>query len=562
MINGDPPEWPCPVPGQTCTVLVLGHGENAAAVVTEVRATLTSETGPRRFLPAGPTSIDERTLNHYEDTLVPLLRAIAESLDMDLPHFRISFSNLNVSASQDRGVHIAGFSADVAVFLACLSAFLKIPTLPGIVATGHIASVDAGIRMVKNLPAKIRAVCRSRNSTTLLYPDLDTDDSLAVLTPDEHTAIHEAIISGQDHVKLKAVGTVDQLLKAAFSESDLVVGSLHHDYFSDGASLGSVAPGVQVLKGNLAARFWFSLEASCHRYDNATIRNILEARVQYQLRIQAYPQGFGRQLYHLIAALPPSTRTIHIRFPVLRPEDALSMVRLAAPSDLNDLRQFLDAVSGDHFSATLVGKNSVSPSSPPGSSALQEALDTLLNEIDEETFGSKTGKHLDMARGTFFLEKITVQTNQECMEIVTSFYLHMQRYAREVPDMPDSEGLAAEADELFERTFARRGGTKAAFAEARTGVHGGLRLILDLLVNQVRMEEFAKYANFVFRRILGSLEYEDQVRLVELFMKRLAPHLPEEVLSSPPEQFVEHVEILLRAYVQAMGQVKQLLKSI
>jgi len=550
-----------PSAGQVPTVLALGHGENAVAVVTEILVTPVSEKSGGDFIPAGPTSIEDHTLRHYQETIVPLLRAIASDLHMNFPQFRISVSNLNVSASQDRGMTIGGFSADAALFLACVSALLDMPTVPGIVATGHIASIDGGIRMVKNLPAKMRAVRRSETITAFLYPDPEADDSLSAIAPDEHTAIQEAILSARDHLKLVAIRNVDQLLQASFSETDLIVSSLNHGYFSSDGLMDLAAPGVQVLKGNLPERFWSSLETAFHRHDCVAVINLLEARVQFQLREPAYPQGFGRQLYHLVAALPPSTRDFHVRFPLLSSQDALSLVKLATASDLNDLRQFLDAVSGDHLPSRLADLGSASPSSLLDPPASNEVLETLLNEIDEEVLRRKIGNDIDAARGRFLLEKITVQTNQECMDTVTSFYLHMQRHSRDVLDTPDAERVAAEADELFEKTFAPRGGTKAAFAEARTGVHGGLRLILDLLVNQFKVDEFEKHTSLAFKRMSEALEYEERLALVKAFMKRLEPYLPEEVLSSPPERYVEHVEVLIRAYVQAMSQVKQLLRS-
>ena len=550
----------CPSAGQVSTVLVLGHGESAVAVATEIRATPTSEHTHGHLIPAGPASIDERTLHHYQDTLVPLLRAIADYLHVNLPQFRISVSNLNVSASQDRGVSIAGFSADAAVLLACLSALLEIPTVPGIVATGHIASTDGGIRMVKNLPAKIRAACHSERSTMFLYPDPDADDSLSALAPEEHTVIQEAILSARDHLELVPLRSVDQLLQASFFETDLIVSGLNHGYFSADNLSGVATPGVRVLQGNLPDRFWPSLETAFHRHDSVAVSNLLEARIQFQLRGSAYPQSFGKRLYHLVAALPPSTRDFHVRFPLLSSEDALFLVKLATASDLNDLHRFLEAVSGEHFPSKATDFGPIV--SPGKSTSSNNALDSLLNEIDEVVLGRKIGNDIDLARGTFLLEKITVETNQECKDIVNAFYLHMQRHCSIVLDTPDPQKIAAEAGAFFEKTFARRGGTQAAFAEARTGARGGLRLILDLLANQFKGDEQEKRAGFVIKKMYTDLKYEERVALIQAFIDRVKPYLPEEVLSSPPARYVHEAEVLIRAYVRAMNEVKQLVRAI
>ena len=122
--------------------------------------------------------------------------------------------------------------------------------------------------------------------------------------------------------------------------------------------------------------------------------------------------------------------------------------------------------------------------------------------------------------------------------------------------MKPVQAFGAEAFALLERTFMHDGGgVKAALLEARTGIKGGMRYILDALTEQFKKEEREKEVNRVLLEALDPLDWESQVAFIKALMGRLSGHLPEDIMNQPPERYANHVHLLSKTYVESMDQL-------
>ena len=119
-----------------------------------------------------------------------------------------------------------------------------------------------------------------------------------------------------------------------------------------------------------------------------------------------------------------------------------------------------------------------------------------------------------------------------------------------------------EALDLVERAFDTAGGWKGAFAEARDGVHGGLRAVLDAMTQCHKHGEQAKRVRLVLRGALDPLDWDGKVALMGALMDRLAPHLPPELVAQPPESLAKHYELVVQAYVSSFEKVRALLRCL
>ena len=155
-----------------------------------------------------------------------------------------------------------------------------------------------------------------------------------------------------------------------------------------------------------------------------------------------------------------------------------------------------------------------------------------------------------------------MQSNEEFLDVVTAFYLHMARHVSGVEEPPARARAAGEAYALLERAFAQKGGVGAACAEARDGVRGGLRVLLDTLTAQFKTEEQEKHVNMVFKEALSTMEYPERLAVVTALVEHLGPHLPAEIRSSPPDRYVQKVDILVRIYVQSLDTVKGMFRNL
>jgi len=153
-----------------------------------------------------------------------------------------------------------------------------------------------------------------------------------------------------------------------------------------------------------------------------------------------------------------------------------------------------------------------------------------------------------------------VKSNEEFHDVVTGFYLHLERHMHPVSESVDMNRVRDDAVALVERTFADKGGVDAAMNEAGDAIHGGMKFILDCLTEQFKAECQSKHVNRVIRDTLGPLNREARVSFMSALLKRLSSHLPHEITMGQPERFVEHYDIIVKAYVKSLDKINEVFR--
>ena len=189
-------------------------------------------------------------------------------------------------------------------------------------------------------------------------------------------------------------------------------------------------------------------------------------------------------------------------------------------------------------------------------------LQSILSEISAEALTNIIGLPIDSARAAYIMDSVTVRSHEEFNDTITSFYLHLARHTRKLSDPANVNAASGDAIALLERTFSKKGGLQAALAEARTGVNGGLRFVLDMMTEQYKREEEEKHVNSILKTALDQKDFESKVDLMRALIQRLEPHLDPEILSQPAERFAEHYEDIIKAYLQSMDRLNSIMRSL
>jgi len=550
--------------GQSKTVLVFGHGNDATSVISSITACVRDSPAEKPVIFAGPVSFADPTATHLCEMVYPLVRDLLDGLELRTPQFEVSATNLSAASALDLGVCVSGFSADTSVFLSLISVALDLPIPQSMVSTGHVASPNGDIRMVKNLPSKIVSAVNDRSIDTFIHPSLRTDISLEVLSPDEKSQIDAALASAKESINTVAASDVADLLKSVFSDEVIVIAALQHDYFfrngTHESKPASITRAITFLCEDLDRRFWTCLEHNLLSGDSHAVTRLITERIQFQHRQGVYPTGFGVRLFQLMQAVPPATRRLKIEFPLVPSEDCLSLGNFAEKEDFEDIRKFFDAVAGDRFAKATTVTSTVS--TPDLTETASGTLDTVLSEIAPTTLASNISSPIDTARASYVMDSVTVESNEEFYDIISAFYIHIIRHTSDVHSHITKEAAASDAYALLERTFARRDGSSGAQAEARNGIHGGVRFVLDSLTDQFKAEQQEKHVSMILKSAISSLEYEERVAFMAALLERLARHLPPDICSSPPERFADHCEPIVRAYVESLEKVDELLRRL
>ena len=549
--------------GRARAVLAFGLGGEPQTILASVVAQIKPYSTDDRVRFVGPVAIDVATEKHVRDILIPLVDKIVAVLGIAKKNFELSVANPGGISVSGLSADLTGFSADLPMLLAMLSAVLQMPVADDLVATGHLASLDGDIVAVRALPAKLSAATDDPSIRRFVYPDLHRDRSLGVLTPREAQAAEGAVIQAKGRLKLTAVSTLSDLIKTVFTDDVIVLSALQNDFFSvDGAgdtTADSITRAAAFFTADNQRRFWNVLEHYFHAGDPELAQRLLLTYVQFHLRCQTYPSEFGRRLLQLLRSLPPETRRNKITFPILAILDCVKLSQFAGESDAGDIRLLYDAAEGKAiWTEPVIPAGPVVGVDPEDKD--QALVDAIVSRIDSSQIARTVSVPIDTARATYRLNSLTVKSNEEFHDVVSAFYLHLQRHIQSVSESVDMGMVKDEAVALVERTFADEGGSSMAMTEAADAIRGGMKFILDAITEQFKTECQGKYVNRVIRDALGPLNREAQISFISALLKRLAPHLPHEIATASPERFVAHYEVLVKGYVKSLDKINEVFR--
>jgi hypothetical protein len=442
-----------------------------------------------------------------------------------------------------------------------LSAAWNIPITDDIVTTGHISSSDGDISAVKAIPAKITASLNDKSIDCFIYPALDRDTSLHVLSPAETEKAEIAVINAKGRLRVVAVSNVGELIKAIFTDEAVVTASLQEGFFTikgpQKTGSNPIGSSVCFLTENNKIRFWKVLERYFLAGESQKAKQLLLAFSRFHTQSETYPREFGRRLIQLLRSLPPAIRKLKIDFPLLPTLECVSLTQFATESDADDIRLLYEAAEGKVIWTEPV---TVSANNQSEEDKQEELVDFIISQIDSTALAKTVAMPIDTARATYMLDSLTISSNDEFYDVISAFYLHLQRHFHSASESVDINTVRADAIALVERIFADKGGFKAAMNEAKDAVTGGMRFILDAMTEQFKAECQAKHVNRVIKEAITPLDIDAQIALISILLKRLAPHLPKEIATAPPERFIEQYEIIVKAYVRSLDKINEVFR--
>jgi hypothetical protein len=547
-------------------ILTSGPTGEPVGIVSEIVTHVTSKPLSDRLVFRGPAHFDSRSLKQLYSTILPLVDQIAGNLGIPPRDYEISVTNIGAAAAADRGLKISGFSADLPVFLALLSTSLHIDVRTDIIGTGHIASLDGEIVPVKGIQAKLAAALETPGVTGFVLPDLEEDRSLRVLTPVEHESVKACLLRHKGAINIHPVANVSDALRVFFKDESIVLGSLQSGFFSVHPSApdqpGLLHKSVELLRDGNDKRFWDCLSRFLLNRHLNEAKQFLRALVRFYIDRQIYPENFGQRLLQLVFSLPPRLREEKEVFPLFPIDLYLKVSQAAKAKDLEDTQKL--------YKATFWERQGLKASHVSGAPEPQDLADDseqalfkkILAEINKDSLSGKYGRAFDIGRSTYITENVTVNDGSEFNALISSFYAHMMRHTTRPTGASNESAIAADAIDLVNKAFESRGGYKAALSEAKNGTNGGMRLIFDTMTDYLKHQEMDKQVSRIFKELVDPLDWEIQVKLMEVFMQHIGPHVRKGIGQIPAKQLASKWDLIIRLYVESMDKVQNLIKSL
>lgn len=551
---------------RTKGILTVGRTQKQKAVVITLNIEPAHKDN-QQIAFRGMVKFSKRTRDHIKQVIVPLVDHILEELKVSRPGLVISATNLAVASISNVGIDVSGFSLDTGVFLGLLSQCLGVALADDIVTTGHIASERGDITAVKGIPAKLDAAILNPSIHRFIYPDLDRDRSLKVLSPNQRGLVSKAVMAARDSIEITSVRGIGDLVKAVFTDEAIVQASLKRGFFGyaklKDTRKDPVSDTVCLLTHANEMRLWQALHGHL-LYDRCErARALLQAYCEYFLNRQIYPTAIGKRLYQFVCALPPSIRRVSEAFPLIDTGLCIKVIQYATPSDHADVLRLFDAAHGQNIvhdkDANVASLDNIIETPDLGCLV----FDRIAEKMNPRTLAHNFGISIDSARGSFVLGSSTVRSWDQFMEILQAFFVHLHRHVHSQTGVfIDVDRVRTEVSNLLEAAFKNKGGAKAAFARARDGTEGGLRSVLDVLTEHFKSEQQLKHVQCIFKDAVDGLEWDDRVKFIGGALERLRPLLPPEIRDEPPERFARGFEMLVQAYVQSLDQMDRALHAL
>ena len=244
-------------------MLVVSHGTTSIAVAVTVFARGLPDGEPVGVRFSGPLQFDSNTQAHIRDVVAPAVYGVCGHLQLPQRGIRISVSTPGALVVSGTHGQVSGSSADMAVFLAMLSAHAGLSVPGDIVSTGQLTSSRGEIGLVQGLPAKLEAALADQSVSRFVLPDLERDASLAALSPRAKERIASALARARKRLLIETVMDVSDLVRVALGEHNIVLASLHAKFFDQAppseALEDGVAKAARHLTECLEQRFWAAL---------------------------------------------------------------------------------------------------------------------------------------------------------------------------------------------------------------------------------------------------------------------------------------------------------------
>ena len=152
-------------------------------------------------------------------------------------------------------------------------------------------------------------------------------------------------------------------------------------------------------------------------------------------------------------------------------------------------------------------------------------MSCILEELSAVSLARRFGAPLDAARAAFPLSSVFVVEPDEFDRLVCALYASL---ARAVGLQPEESNMYFESKALatLARAFAQEHGLDGARAEARDAVRGGMRFVLDRLVNQVKHELQSEHTRYILSVAVESRPFSDRCVLAQQLGDLMQSNMP------------------------------------
>ena len=100
-----------------------------------------------------------------------------------------------------------------------------------------------------------------------------------------------------------------------------------------------------------------------------------------------------------------------------------------------------------------------------------------------------------------------------------------------------------------------------AYSDGKTGVNGGMRAILDTIMDHMKGEAVERHIRDVIDRYIAPSDFNEQVSIVRELISRME-YVPPYIDPSYPERYARNYEELIRGLVENMRRTSAIFRRL
>ncbi|MBK7105927.1 MAG: hypothetical protein IPH62_11650 [Ignavibacteriae bacterium] len=540
--------------GRVNTVLVANEGK---AIITSIIAGIIETNLSERIKFTGLVEFDPKIQNHIIQIIIPHLDDIFQKFGIEKQTYLLSVKNISATSSSDTEFAINGYSADAPIFLALLSASLKLKIDNQTVITGHISSEKGDISQVKGLSEKLEAVVIENKYNNFIYPAMDGDNSLKILKPKEYDTSNSKLRKERTNINLIEIKNTFELIQNAVTIESIVNSSLDMNYFEKQKIMGEGYSDqiFNYLVEENNKRFWKVIEELILTKKINQVHHLINKYLDYFINNKKYPNNFGIQLNKIIRSLPLSIKKMAKLFPIVPKSKYLELIQYANENEYEDITKLHEIAFYDKIKTNSLVNNL--DENWTKEKREKQIIDYILEKINPYNIDTNLLSKIDEARAKYTLDKNQVETYEELIETISSFYLFVLKEINNSNMNIDEEKIQIEALNLFRKTYKYKHEYQQAIINALNGFEGGIRTILDDITRYIKTDTKENYVNAVINEI-DPTNYEIKKSLIQEIMNREKGDLKINKELLIPDKYIDDYIEIIRTYSQSKEQLNKI----
>lgn len=190
-------------------------------------------------------------------------------------------------------------------------------------------------------------------------------------------------------------------------------------------------------------------------------------------------------------------------------------------------------------------------------------INDLLEELDEATIANKITNPHDEARMRFPLRRNIVADYPEFIQLLGDYYAyHFSLCVANGGTISKSQAQQS-AKQTVENHMRRQNGDIAtAYENCRTGVQGGMRILLDAICDTLKSEAVERHVGDVFDRHVLPVSWSEKLTIIEEFLKHCQAFLGDSIDVSDPARYAASYRPLIQAYTEGLTQTARAFRRL